>query len=253
VTGAPTATRPLPGPFAAAVAYAVRVCVPPKRWALLALPVVVAGLFGLLARAVDDPTAGERFATVGDGLFGLVLPFACLVVGDAVLGAEVRSGTFALTWLSPTPFATIVGARWLAGWLVASVALVPAMALAAVVAGVPGGIGALAVATIAAAAAYVAVFVLIGAAFQRAALWSLAFVLLVERLLGGVLDGLAQLSPQWLARTAYAELGPDAEDLLRGGVPSGTSALVRLAVVAAVALALAQWRVRHLRLAGAAD
>lgn len=250
---AATAGRPLPGPFVAAVTYAVRVCVPPRRWALLVLPVVVAGLFGLLARAVEDPTAGERLATVGEGLFGLVLPFACLVVGDAVLGAEVRSGTFALTWLSPAPFATIVAARWLAGWAVASAALTPAMALAAVVAGVPGAVAPLVGATVAAAGAYVAVFVLIGVVFQRAALWSLAFVLLLERLLGAALDGLAQLSPQWLARTAYGELGPDAEDLLRGGVPEGTAALVRLAIIAAVALALAQWRVRHLRLAGAAD
>ena len=65
----------------------------------------------------------------------------------------------------------------------------------------------------AAAGAYIALFVLIGAAVQRAALWSLAIVLLGERLLGDALAGIAQLSPQWLARTAYAGLGPDADDL----------------------------------------
>lgn len=240
-------------PFAACVAYAARVCVPPRRWALLALPLVASVLFGLLARVVDDGTAAEGLATVGEGLFGLVLPFATLVVGDAVLGAEVRSGAFALTWLSPTPFATIVVARWLAGWAIAAAALGAAMAGAALAAGVPGAVAPLVGVTVVAAGAYVAVFVLIGATVQRAALWSLALVLLVERLLGTALSGIAQLSPQWLARTAYGDLGPDAEDLLRGGVPSGAGALVRLALVTVVALAAATRRVRHLRLVGAAD
>jgi hypothetical protein len=182
-----------------------------------------------------------------------VLPLACLVVGDAVLGAEVRSGAVALTWLSPTPFAPIVAARWVAGWLVATVALAPAMAASALVAGVPEAIGPLVGATVVAAGAYVALFVFIGATVQRAALWSLGVVLLGERLLGAALAGIAQLSPQWLARTAYGDLGPDAHRLLRDGVPAGSGALVRLAIVAAVCLALGVASVRRLRLVGAAD
>lgn len=248
------ATGALPGPFVACFLYAVRVCVPPKRWLLLLLPVVAAVLFGLLARVVDESdVAGERFATVSHGLFLLVLPFACLVVGDAVLGAEVRSGSFALTWLSPTPFLTIVLARWLAGWVISAVALAPAMALAALTAGVPDAVGPIVLATTFAAAAYVALFVLVGATVQRAALWSLGIVLLGERLLGAALAGIAQLSPQWLAQTAYAGLGPDAGELERDGVPSGTAALVRLALVTVVTLALAVRRVRKLKIVGTAD
>lgn len=246
-------TRPLPGRFVACFTYAVRVCVPPKRWALLAIPTVGAVLFGFLARAIEDRSPEEAFNSVTEALFGLVLPFACLVVGDAVLGAERRSGALALTWLSPTPFATIVGARWLAGWLIAAAALAPAMTLAAAVAGVPGGIGALVLATVAASAAYVALFIVIGATFQRAALWSLGFVLLGERLLGEALSGIAQLSPQWLARTAYAGLGPDGDDLLRGGVPSGWGAVVRLVIITVLVLVLAERRLRRLRLAGSTD
>ena len=240
-------------PFVACLLYAIRVCVPPKRWALLVVPVVAAGLFGLLARVVDDPTPEGAFNSVSEGLFGLVLPFACLIVGDGVLGAEVRSGAFALTWLSPTPFPTIVAARWIAGWMVASVALVPAMTLAALAAGVPNAIGPLVLATVAAAGAYVALFVFVGAAVQRAALWSLAIVLLGERLLGEALAGIAQLSPQWLARTTYGGLGPDADNLLRDGVPGGTGAVVRLAIVTAVCLLLSVRRVRRPRLVGAPD
>ncbi len=84
-------------------------------------------------------------------------------------------------------------------------------------------------------------------------IWALGVVLLGERLLGGVLSGIAQLSPQWLARTAYGELGPDADELLRSGVPSGSGAIVRLAIITVVCLVLAVRRVRRLRLVGVAD
>ena len=85
---APAAGRALPRPFVALFVYALRICVPPKRAILLALPCMGALLFGLLAHTVDDPTPAGRFNTISGALFGLVLPLACLVVGDAVLGAE---------------------------------------------------------------------------------------------------------------------------------------------------------------------
>jgi hypothetical protein len=245
---APAAARALPGPFVAAFVYAVRVCVPPKRAALLALPCVGALLFGLLARTVGEPTAALRFNTIGGALFGLILPLASLVVGDAVLGAEVRAGTFGLTWLSPVRFSTIVLARWSAGWLVAAGALVPAFALSALIAGVPEAVAPLAVAVIAGTAAYVALFVFIGATFRRAAWWSLAIVLIGERLLGGVLTGIAQLSPQWLATMVYAGLGPNADELERVGMPTGGGAVARLGVFAVVFVLLGVYRIRRFKI-----
>lgn len=242
-------------PFGAMVGYALRVCVPVRRWFVLAIPAVAAVVFGLLARTVDLATPEDRFAfMVGQALFGLVLPLVCLVVGDAVLGAETRSGTFSLTWLSPVGFGPIVLARWLAGWALACAVLVPAHALAAAAAGLPAAIAPLLLATVTGAAAYLGLFIFIGATVRRAALWSLAIVLLGERLLGQALSGIAQLSPQWEARQVYARLGPGAEDeLLRDGVPSGGAAVVRLVVITVACLALATWRVRALKLAAKED
>jgi hypothetical protein len=255
-TAEPSGGRPggaLPRPFLACLAYAVRACVPPKRWALLALPAAGAVLFGLLA-TLGEGTDGENFDQMDGAILGLVLPFACLVVGDAVLGGERRSGTLALTWLSPVPFRTIVLARWLAGWAVSVVALVPGMALATVVAGVPERTGALLVGVVAAAAAYVGLFMLVGALTLRGTLWSLAIVILGEQMVGGVLTAIAQLSPRWLARTAYAGLGPEGtEELLVDGVPSGWGAVLRLAIITAVTLALTVHALRRIRLAGAVD
>ncbi len=217
------------------------------------LPCVGAVLLGLLANALEG-TPEEAFADIVDaGIFGIVVPIGCLVVGDAVLGAEVRSGTLHFTWLSPVGFGAIVTGRWLAGWLVTVLALSGSAVLAAVAAGAAGAAPAIGVAVGAASAAYVALFILIGSITRRAAVWSLAIVLLVERLLGAALDGIAQLSPTWLGRAVYAELGPDASDLIRSGVPGGWSAVVRLAVVAVVMLLLARWRLGRVPIAGATD
>jgi hypothetical protein len=103
------------------------------------------------------------------------------------------------------------------------------------------------------ALAYVAVFIAIGSVARRAAVWSLAFVFLVERLLGAALSGVAQLSASWEARAVFVGLSDAPADLVRSGIPHGGDAIVRLLVISVVALAVASQRLRHLRLTGAAD
>ena len=189
----------------------------------------------------------------GAALHSLVLPITCLVIGDAVMGAEIRSGVFGFTWLSPVRYPTIVAGRWLGGWLVATAVLAPAAAAAAMVAGAPGSAWPAAIAAMAGAAGYLGLFVAIGATFRRPVVWSLALVILVERLVGAALDGIAQLSPGWLAQAVLVGLTDPAGDLERDGIPHGWAAVGRLVVVAAVALALAARRLRSLRPASAAD
>ena len=47
-----------------------------------------------------------------EGIFGLMVPIAALVIGDAVLGAELHAGTFHFTWRSPGPTWELVVGRW---------------------------------------------------------------------------------------------------------------------------------------------
>ncbi|MGH9039504.1 MAG: hypothetical protein ACRDZ3_04665 [Acidimicrobiia bacterium] len=230
--------------------YALTACFPNRRRLGLLLPAAGALLFGLLTHVIDEPAAEALASVAGPGLFGVVLPVGCLVVGDAVLGAEVRSGTLHFTWLSPIGFATIAAGRFVAGWLVAMAAVAIPCALAAVVAGAPSQAAPMAVATGGAAAAYVAVFVFIGATARRAVVWSLALVVLVERLLGTALSGIAQWCPSWLGRSVYAGLASSAEGLERAGLPEGGAGLIRLAILTVAGLALATWRLRRLHLAG---
>jgi len=246
--------RPSPlRPIAAIVGYTLRTALPGRRWIGVLLPCVAAVLFGLLARGLDGDPTTDFVEVANVALFALVLPVTCLVVGDAVLGAEVRSGSFAFTWMSPVPTWQIAVGRWLGGTVVAAGCLAAAFAASAAVAGIEGSMGPMALAAAVGAMAYVAVFVAIGCVARRAAAWSLAFVFLVERLLGAALAGIAQLSPAWLARNVHAGLADVSEDLVRESMPQGWGAVVRLLVVTAVALALAANRLRTMRLTGSAD
>ena len=254
-----TVTTPMPtgrprSRFVAILRYTLQSCLPPKRWAAIVLPCVGAVLFGLLSRAVHD-TADRAFANVAaEGIFSLVMPIAALVIGDSVLGAEVRAGTFHFTWLSPAPTWQIVLGRWLGGSAVALVTIAPACALAAVVGGSTSSVGPAFVAAAAGSVSYVALFIAIGCITRRTAVWSLAVVFLVERLLGAALTGIAQLSPTWEARAVFVGLLDDPPDrLLRDGIPQGWSAVGRLVIVTLVALLIADWRMRRMQLSGASD
>lgn len=248
-----SATRPRSRPLAL-ITYTLQSCIPPRRWAAVLVSAAAALFFGVLARVVNLE-ADRAFANVAsEGILGLIVPVAALVVGDAVLGAELRAGSFYYTWLTTTPTSLIVLARWCGGTVVTLVTMVPAVAFAAVIAGSPDSIGPIAMATACQCAAYVALFIAIGCLTQRTAVWALAVVFLVERLLGAALTGIAQLSPTWLARAIFVGLLDDPPDrLVRSGIPEGGGAIIRLAIVTAVAVGVASWRMRHLRLSGAAD
>lgn len=252
-TSAPSGPRRRPR-FVAIVRYTLQSCLPPRRWMAVLVPCVGALLFGALARASGD-TADRAFANVAaEGIFGLAMPIAALVIGDAVLGAEIRSGTFHFTWLSPVPIWQIVLGRWLGGSAVALVTIAPAAALAAVVAGSPGSAGPAFVAAAVGSITYIALFIAIGSITRRTAVWSLAVVFLVERLLGAALTGIAQLSPTWQSRAVFVGLLDDVPRRLeREGIPEGVDAIGRLALITVVVLLVANWRMRRLRLSGASD
>jgi hypothetical protein len=238
----------------AILAYTLQSCLPPRRWAAVLAACAGSVLFGLLTHAVET-TPDRAFANVAaEGILGLTVPIAALVIGDAVLGAEIRAGTFMFTWMSPTPTWQIVLGRWVGGCLVALVTIAPASALAAVVASSPASAGPIVLASAVESVSYIALFIAVGCLTRRTAVWSLAIVFLIERLLGAALTGIAQLSPTWESRAVFVGLLDDPpERLVREGIPAGGGAVVRLLFVAAVALGVATWRMRHLRLSGAAD
>jgi hypothetical protein len=98
------------------------------------------------------------------------------------------------------------------------------------------------------------VFIAIACLTRRTAVWSLAFVFLVERLLGAALTGIAQLSPTWESRAIFlGSLDDVPSPIVRHGIPEGGGAIVRLTIVTIVVLSVAIWRMGHMRLGGASD
>jgi hypothetical protein len=244
----------LPPPFAAVVLYTLRACLPAKRWFGVLLPCLGALLFGWLALGTGTGSRAANFADAAQfGLFLLIFPFTCQIIGDAVLGADVRAGTFQLTWLSPVRFSTIALGRWFGGWIVALVTLVPALALAPIIAGVPEAAGPMALAGVFGSAAYIALFMMIGVVTRRSALWSLAVVLLGEWLLGTQLAGVAQLSPRWQAQQVFAGIWDHGGLIERDNIPLGWSAAVRLVVIAVVCLVVATWSLSRMKPIGGDD
>lgn len=239
--------------FSTLVTYVFRACLPARKLAVLALPCVAAVGSGLLALAVQDTDAAAFTSVANAVIFGLAVPLGSLVIGDAVLGAEVRAGTFTITWMTSTPVAEIAVARWLGGVIVAAATLVPAVALAAVLAGAPDLVGPVAIGALTASAAHIALFVAIGAVTRRAAVWSLAILFLVERLIAAPLGSVAQLSPTWLGREVFVGLSDQLLRFGRDGVPDGWDAVARLGVLTAAWLALASFALSRLRLTGARD
>ena len=263
--------------------YALRACVPFKRRLGLGALCLAALGFGLLSHTIGGDRSHAFAQVASAALFPLVLPLAGLVIGDAVLGAEVRAGTFHFTWLSPVRTLTIAIGRWAAGTLVVGVALGPSFFAAALIAGSPRSAGAASLGAITGGAAYVALFIAIGVLVRRAAVVSLAVVFLGERLLGGVLTGIAQLSPMWEGRAVFTGLAPTVhtfssvlppglpppgslqgpfppqtvtvhiQTFHRAGIPDGWGAVVRLAIITIVALFVATRRLRVIKLAGSTD
>jgi hypothetical protein len=76
---------------------------------------------------------------------------------------------------------------------------------------------------------------------------------LVERLLGTALTGIAQLSPTWESRAIFLGYLDHVKSLVRDGIPQGGGAVVRLAIVTIIMLAVATWRMGHMRMSGAVD
>ena len=240
--------------FGAILGYTFRSCLPPKRLAAVALPCLGMILFGVLAHAIDDPGRNAYANVAAEAILGLLMPIGALIIGDSVLGAEIRSGTFHFTWLSPTPVWQIVVGRWLGGAMVVLCSLAPASALSAVVGGEPTDAWPAFLAAAAGGTAYVALFVALACVTKRTAVWALAIVFLVERLLGAALSGISQLSPTWEARAIYVGLADDVPRRLeREGIPTGMAAVVRLAIICAVALFIAVRRMPKMHLASASD
>jgi hypothetical protein len=219
----------------------------PKRWWLALLPTLLTVVLGLLARQGANSADEDFVNVVGLATTGILLPLTCLITADSALGSEIRSGTFALTWLSPAPIWAIVVTRWLGALLLVSAYLVPAMVVAALVSGAGSALLPAVGAVVLGAAAYLALFLLVGAVFRRAVAVCLVYVVVVEHALASALIGLASITPAWISLGLLSGWTDVVERA--GELPAGGGAIVRLAVITVICLLATASRIRRLRAA----
>jgi ABC-2 type transport system permease protein len=159
---------------------------------LVALPVLIA----LLVRLADGRMEVDRILDAM--LVRTVLPLVALVLGTAALGSELEDGTAVYLMIKPVTRWRIVGAKMLvAGGLTAAL-VVPSAVLTGVLAGGTGPALATTLGFALAAgiggAAYACVFVGLSTITSRALLLGLAYTLIWEGVLAGLLEGTRFLS-----------------------------------------------------------
>ena len=210
---------------------------------LVALPVLIA----LLVRLADSRMDVDRILDAM--LVRTVLPLVALVMGTAALGSELEDGTAVYLIVKPVPRWRIVGAKMVVAAGLTAALVVPSAVLTGLLAGGTGpALGTtvgFAVAAAVGGAAYACAFVGLSAFTSRALVIGLAYTMIWEGVLSGLLEGTRFLS---IRQATLGIAGGLSGQPIEGSLDPGLSAvIVVVAVVAAFVLGsirLARFEIR---------
>ena len=212
---------------------------------LAALPVLIALLIRLAGGRSDIVEILDTLVV------RTILPLVALIVGTAAIGSEIEDGTLVFTLVKPVRRLHIALAKTLVASGLTIALLVPPILVAAILmAGFAGGTLAtaagFALASAVGAAAYAGAFTALGALTSRALLIGLAYTLLWEGVLAGLLEGTRFLSiRQATLGLAAALTGEDVgNDPLAPVVSVAILAVVIVGAFLLTARALARFQVR---------
>ena len=202
---------------------------------LVALPVLVGLAIRLGGGRADAP---EILDTL---VIRTVLPLVALVIGSAALGSEIEDGTVVYLLVKPVQRWVVALAKMAVAVGLTLVLTVPPMLVTALLIGTAAGgsLGpslAFVLAAIAGGAAYASVFTTLGALTTRALVVGLAYTLLWEGVLAGLLEGTRFLSIRQATLGIAASLGggdPDVATL----EPTVSLVVLVLAVASSFVLA----------------
>lgn len=161
--------------------------------ALVALPVLI----GLLVRLAGGRLELDRILDAM--VVRTVLPLVALVLGTAALGSELEDGTAIYLIIKPVPRWRIVGAKMLVAAGLTVALIVPSVVATGLLVGGTGSPGpgttfGFAVAAAVGGAAYACVFVGLSTFTSRALVLGLAYTMIWEGVLAGLLEGTRFLS-----------------------------------------------------------
>ena len=164
-----------------------------RRTLLMLLLAAMPILLGLLVR-LNDADVDELGATLDGFVVRIVLPLIALVFGTAALGSELDDGTAIHYLTKPIDRWTIVVAKTLVAGTLTAAMVVPSTIIGGLLMGgsqsqTMGVTFAFAVATLIGSYAYVAIFLVLSVVTSRGLIIGLAYALIWEGLLGGLLPG----------------------------------------------------------------
>jgi ABC-2 type transport system permease protein len=208
---------------------------------LVALPVVVGVIIRLAGGRADAP---EILDTL---VIRTVLPLVALVIGTATMGSEIEDGTAVYLLVKPIPRWRVALAKLLVAAGLTAVLIVPPVIVTGLLV---GGLGpqslaatfGFATAAIVGGAAYAVAFTVLGILTSRALVVGLAYTLLWEGVLAGLLEGTRFLSIRQATLGLAAALTGQDVGVYALALPVS---LLILAVVAGGAFALATVALRR--------
>jgi ABC-2 type transport system permease protein len=167
-----------------------------RRTLLMVLLVTLPVLIALLVRLADSRMDVDRILDAM--LVRTVLPLVALVLGTASLGSELEDGTAVYLMIKPVPRWRIVGAKMFVAAGLTAALVVPSAVLTGLLAGGTGPafgttLG-FAVAAAVGGTAYACAFVGLSAFTSRALVIGLAYTMIWEGVLAGLLEGTRFLS-----------------------------------------------------------
>jgi ABC-2 type transport system permease protein len=173
-----------------------------RFYLLLAFPVLLIGLVGLVTALTDGEAAWEILPGLG---YPLVLPLVAILAASSVLGPEVDDGSIVYLLSKPVSRYGVAISKWLVALAATLAAGALPIYVAALITGDSARAAALFVGAAVAGTTYSALFLAISAVTRHAVIASLMFVLIWESLLGNLFTGVAWLSiGQWGLRVGHA-------------------------------------------------
>lgn len=220
-----------------------------RRTLLMLLLAGMPILVGLLVRA-NDGEVRNLGATLDGFVVRIILPLIALVFGTAALGSELDDGTAIHYLTKPIDRWSIVLAKLLVAGTLTAAMVVPSTVVGGLLMGGSGSATmgvtfAFAIATLIGSYAYVAIFLVLSVVTSRGLIVGLAYALIWEGVLGGLLPGTQVVSVrEYLGGIAMALDSRALDESAVGG--TGFAFVVVAIVIAAIigSTRLASYEVR---------
>jgi ABC-2 type transport system permease protein len=220
-----------------------------RRTLLLVLLVGLPVLISLLIRISGGQPNADRVLDLL--VVQTVMPLVALIVGTAAIGSEIEDGTAVYLMIKPIPRWKIALSKGLVAAGLTAALVVPAVVLTGFLLGGTRGdttttIVGFAVACLVGGSAYAVAFMALSVFTSRALLLGLAYTLIWEGVLSGLLEGTKFLSIRQATLGLAAALGVDVQ-----GVPLVPVVSVAVLVVVLVGgFLLASWKLARFEIRG---